>query len=343
MSPRACSSLVPVNSVGLGWTSSTSQDALPLSSRRSCSSGSNRAIASATSRSTVIGPQPARSASRASTHRAASRDSWWVCWAARRACHAGISKSWTRRHNLGNRWVRSRASASSCAPAAGDMPIAAANGSGVNAATAGVPSPPSDSSRPRTPGRVVSGLWVATPVSAVAGCSTHQCTASSRRRSSTIRASRSVVAAAASTMLGSRSSTLLMGSTQPSTTDTEMPQNPLSTRDSSFETHLLPTSLSVRTTAVSHKRPRLARQPASGQRNPRGRRPRNPVVKQPQPQRTASNPQAASPACLSPGFETGASAPSSTNEGRATSSISETRASNQRRWIRRGRERDGGC
>ncbi len=104
--------------------------------------------------------------------------------------------------------------------------MAAAKGSGVNAATAGVPSPPNDSSRPRTPGRVVSGLWVATPVSAVAGCRTHHWTASSSRRSSTIRASRSVAAAAASTMPASRSSTLLMAPTQPSTTDTEMAQNP---------------------------------------------------------------------------------------------------------------------
>ena len=55
----------------------------------------------------------------------------------------------TRFHSIGRRWRRSRASAISCAPADGDMPSASANGSGVNAATAGVPSPPSDSSASR--------------------------------------------------------------------------------------------------------------------------------------------------------------------------------------------------
>ena len=56
----------------------------------------------------------------------------------------------TRRfQSIGWRWRRSRASAISCAPADGDMPRASANSSGVNAATAGVPSPPNDSSARR--------------------------------------------------------------------------------------------------------------------------------------------------------------------------------------------------
>ena len=74
---------------------------------------------------------------------------------------------------MGRRWRRSRASAISCAPADGDMPNANANGSGVNAATSGVPSPPSDSSASRAAPPKVS-----TPVSAVAGCRSAQWAAS---------------------------------------------------------------------------------------------------------------------------------------------------------------------
>ena len=64
----------------------------------------------------------------------------------------------TRFHSMGRRWRRSRASAISCAPADGDMPNANANGSGVNAATAGCRrrpvtrrpgGPPHRTSRPR--------------------------------------------------------------------------------------------------------------------------------------------------------------------------------------------------
>ena len=81
--------------------------------------------------------------------RARPSESRWVWRATRRACQAGTSNRDSAFHSIGRRWRRSRASAISCAPADGDMPSANANGSGVNAATDGVPSPPSDSSASR--------------------------------------------------------------------------------------------------------------------------------------------------------------------------------------------------
>ena len=133
---------------------------------------------------------------------------------------------------LGRRWRRSRASAISWAPADGDMPNASANGSGVNAATAGVPSPPSDSSARRAAPPNVS-----TPVSEWRGGgrpSGRRAGACGTRR--VVRLVR-LSAAASSTPTGSRSPTsyssrtvVLMGLSQASTTDTRRPQNPLSTR-----------------------------------------------------------------------------------------------------------------
>ena len=77
----------------------------------------------------------------------------------------------------GSRCWRSRASANNCNPVRVETPSAAANGSGVNAATSGVPSPPRASSVASRPGRPVSDQ-VTNPDSAVAGCSTHHCAAS---------------------------------------------------------------------------------------------------------------------------------------------------------------------
>ena len=91
----------------------------------------------------------------------------WVCWATRRACQAGTCSLRTRFQSRGRRWCRSRASPISWAPAAGERPRFNAKVSGVNAATAGVPSPPSDSDLVSTPRAAPPG--VATPVSGVAG------------------------------------------------------------------------------------------------------------------------------------------------------------------------------
>ena len=130
-------------------------------------------MAWATKRSTTTGPQEPRSASCSSTQIAAALGNRWVWRATLRACQAGTSKRRTRFQSRGRRWRRSRASAISCAPADGDMPNANANGSGVNAATNGVPSPPSDSSARRAGPPNVS-----TPVSVVAGCRSAQWAAS---------------------------------------------------------------------------------------------------------------------------------------------------------------------
>ena len=164
---------VPRKSVASGWVRVTSHPAWASFSRSSCSSGSYMAMAWATSRSTITGPQVPRSASCSSTQIAAVLDRRWVWRATRRACQAGTSNRPTRFQRRGRRWRRSRASAISCAPADGDMPNANANGSGVNAATAGVPSPPSDSSASSAAPPNVS-----TPVSAVAGWRSAQCAAS---------------------------------------------------------------------------------------------------------------------------------------------------------------------
>ena len=153
-------------------------------------------------RSTITGPQEPRSASCSSTQIAAAFERRWVWRATRRACQAGTSSRDTRFQSIGRRWRRSRASAISCAPADGDMPSARANGSGVNAATSGVPSPPSDSSARgrRPPG-------VSTPVSAVAGCRSAQWAASWSLRNAARRSACSASAAASSTPAGSRSPT----------------------------------------------------------------------------------------------------------------------------------------
>ena len=121
MSPRACSSLVPVNSVGPGWTSSTSQEALPWSSRRACSSGSNLAIASATSRSTVIAPSRCVGEPVVDPPRRVQRELVGVLGGPAGLPRRDLSAC-TRRHSRGRRW-RSRTSANSRAPAAGDMPM----------------------------------------------------------------------------------------------------------------------------------------------------------------------------------------------------------------------------
>ena len=129
-----------------------------------------------------------------------------MAWATWRAFHGATARASTRPLIRGSRWVRSSASASSCIPANVDNPSAAANGSGVNAATSGVPSPPSVSSHWRNPGNPA---WphTATPVSTVAGCSTHHCAASRSLRRSATRAAVSASSASASSQSASRSST----------------------------------------------------------------------------------------------------------------------------------------
>ena len=159
-----------------GWVRVTSQPAFASFSRSSWVLGVvGMAMAWATKRSTITGPHELRSASCSSTQIAAVLQHLVGL--------AGDPAGLPDRHlepgtpvstACGSRWRRSRASAISWAPAAGDNPIARANGSGVKAATSGVPSPPSDSSASRAapPG-------VSTPVSEVAGWRSAQWAASS--------------------------------------------------------------------------------------------------------------------------------------------------------------------
>ena len=144
----------------------------------------------------------------------------------------------TRFHSSGRRWRRSRASAISWAPAEGDMPRARANGSGVNAATAGVPSPPSDSSARRAAPPDVS-----TPVSAVAGWRSAQWAASWSLRNAARRSALFGFGGGFEHAGGVEVADLVLlpdrgahGSSQASTTDTRWPQNPLSTRGKSIVT-----------------------------------------------------------------------------------------------------------
>ena len=96
-----------------------------------------------------------------------------MAWAILRAFHGATASASTAAQIRGSRCWRSRASANNCNPDRVDTPSAAANGSGVNAATNGVPSPPRAASwSGHTPGRPVSDQ-VTNPDSAVAGCSTH--------------------------------------------------------------------------------------------------------------------------------------------------------------------------
>ena len=177
-----------------------------FSSRAAWAAGSHAAAASATARSMVVGPQePALAASARSTWAAASRDSDAVARAIRCARQGAISRDSTRAWIRGSRWTRFSASASSCIPAAVDSPSAAANGSAVNAATNGAPSPPIASSQPSA--AAPESAQVAAPVSTVAGCSTHHCAASRSLRRSATRAAVSASSASASNQSASRSST----------------------------------------------------------------------------------------------------------------------------------------
>ncbi len=112
----------------------------------------------------------------------------------------------TSRQIFGRRCWRSRASAISFIPVSVDTPRAAATGSGANAETAGVPAPPRDSSWCSTPGRA-SPAQVATPVSAVAGCSTHHWPASRSLPRSSARAPSLRCSSTARRPSASRSST----------------------------------------------------------------------------------------------------------------------------------------
>ena len=86
--------------------------------------------------------EPIRSANCASTDAAPAFDSRWVAWAILRAFHGATLSASTAAQIRGSRCWRSRASANNCSPVRVETPSAAANGSGVNAATSGVPSPP---------------------------------------------------------------------------------------------------------------------------------------------------------------------------------------------------------
>ena len=165
--------------------------------------GRRPAIAWATSRSTTTGPQRrVRSASCSSTQIAPAIGQPVGLAGDPAGLPGRHLQPTTRFHSSGRRWRRSRASAISCAPADGDMPSANANGSGVNAATAGVPSPPSDSSASRAGPPDVS-----TPVSVVAGCRSAQWAASWSLRNAAVVRLCSASAAASSTPAGSRSPT----------------------------------------------------------------------------------------------------------------------------------------
>ena len=59
--------------------------------------------------------------------------------ATRLAFQAGTVSAWAWSHSSGSRWCRSSASAINVEAEAGEHPSATASGSGVNAATAGVP------------------------------------------------------------------------------------------------------------------------------------------------------------------------------------------------------------
>ena len=150
--------------------------------------------------------EASRGASWSSTYAAAVFDRVWVAWATWRAFHGSTARCSTSRQILGSRCWRSRASAISFIPVNVDTPSAAATGSGANADTAGVPSPPSDSSTFSTPGRE-SPAQVATPVSAVAGCSTHHCAASRSLDRSASRAAVFFSSSRARSQSASRSST----------------------------------------------------------------------------------------------------------------------------------------
>ena len=76
MSPAASSQEVPANSPGRGWVRVTCHCDSAACSFSACSSGANRAAASATSLWMVGIPNPlTRAASSSSTHRAASNGS----------------------------------------------------------------------------------------------------------------------------------------------------------------------------------------------------------------------------------------------------------------------------
>jgi hypothetical protein len=179
---------------------------LPTCSASARASGSNRADASAMSRSISTAPQESiRAATRRSTCAAASWVRPWVAWARRRARQGATSSLCTRAQVFGSRWARSRASARSCIPVNVDTPRAAANGSGAKAETVGQPSPPRDSSQSPSPG-IAASPQTASPVSSVAGWSTHHRSASSSFASPARRSAVSASPTPASTASGSRCS-----------------------------------------------------------------------------------------------------------------------------------------
>ncbi len=102
----------------------------------------NRAIASATSRSSAAIPMRcANGATWASTNAAASRDNPRVASAIRRARQGSRSPHCTRAHTRGSRYFSSTASATTLLPASVERPMARANSAMQNSETSGAPSP----------------------------------------------------------------------------------------------------------------------------------------------------------------------------------------------------------
>ncbi len=194
---------MPAYSVGPGWTQFDVPGRLACSSRVSWAAGSNPAVAWATTRSRMPVPQGVVRAARvSSTYAAPALERPRVCWAARRASHAWVSQLITDRQSAGRRWRRSRASATSAVAEVGETRRTSPSSSGVNAATAGVPSPPRVSS-----GSSTDPSSVAAPVSVVAGWRSAQWAAARSFQASMRRASRSRSRMKASTSSASRSST----------------------------------------------------------------------------------------------------------------------------------------
>ena len=240
MSPVASRWAVPRKSVTSGWVRVTSQPALDWSSRSLWSSGSEAAIAWATSRSTTTGPQEVRSATCSSTQIAAALGNRWVWRATRRACQAGTSNRDTRFHRSGRRWRRSRASAMHCAPADGDMPERQRerfggerrHQRGALAAERLIRQERGSAER-LDPGVLSGGVEVC-PVGG-----------ESNLRNAARRSICSASVAASSTPAGSRSPTsyssrtvVLMGLSQAPTTDSRGRESPVSTGDSRIVTYL---------------------------------------------------------------------------------------------------------
>ena len=113
-------------------------------SRRACSasSGCSRSMVSSISRDRVIGPTRRAAWVRGSVRRvsrwaATSAGRPTVCWAIRRARHAGSAADWTSAQTRGSRCRISRASWISPVPVSWDIPSARPSSAGASQATAG--------------------------------------------------------------------------------------------------------------------------------------------------------------------------------------------------------------